>query len=290
MASQADVRRVDNEIDGGSKNRFKSDKYDLSTHSYPADLMGSPAYGGNYVIFYINVNIDSKLLKEGGGGAQITDDKSYTRERGALLGAPLGAAGTVTAGVSQAAVVGGAAGAANAASQGNSKLGGALKGSALAAAPGAVALGTAAALAGSTSRQQQRLKTAISLHIPNQLQIRYGTQWSEEDTATALMLPLVGGAALKAVGNLATGNLAASGQQAKDAAAGVAAFGLSGNVPGTNTAVVSAATGLAFNPRKEQIFKGVDFRTFQFEYQFFPRNATRMAVVHRDLPARPRQR
>ena len=279
MASQADVRRVDNEIDGGSKNRFKSDKYDLSTHSYPADLMGSPAYGGNYVIFYINVNIDSKLLKEGGGGAQITDDKSYTRERGALLGAPLGAAGTVTAGVSQAAVVGGAAGVADAASRDKSKFFGALKGSALAAAPGAVALGTAAALAGSTSRQQQRLKTAISLHIPNQLQIRYGTQWSEEDTATALMLPLVGGAALKAVGNLATGNLAASGQQAKDAAAGVAAFGLSGNVPGTNTAVVSAATGLAFNPRKEQIFKGVDFRTFQFEYQFFPRNATESRAV-----------
>ncbi len=43
---------------------------------------------------------------------------------------------------------------------------------------------------------------------------------------------------------------------------------------GPNSGTVSAATGLAFNPRKEQVFKGVDFRTFQIEYQFFPRSST----------------
>jgi len=279
MASQADVRRVDNEIDGGSSNRYKDTKYDVSTHSYPADLMGSPVYGGNYALFYINVNIDSKLLKENGGSAQITDDKSFTRERGPLLAQNLSGAGVVAAGVSENVARGGVAGALANKASGGSLLGGAIKGSAVAGAPGAVGLGVAAALAGSTNRQQQRLKTAIALHIPNQLQIRYGTQWSEEDTGTALLLPLAGGAALKALGNLATGNLAASGQQAKDAVAGVAAFGLAGGIPGTNTGVVSAATGLAFNPRKEQVFKGVDFRTFQFEYQFFPRNATEARSV-----------
>jgi hypothetical protein len=35
---------------------------------------------------------------------------------------------------------------------------------------------------------------------------------------------------------------------------------------------MSAATGLAANPKKEQIFKGVDFRSFTFDYQFFPRD------------------
>jgi hypothetical protein len=288
MASQAEVRRADNNIDSTAKNRFKDTKYDVSSHSYPSDLMGSPAYGGNYVIFYINVNVDSKLLKDGGGGKSvITDDKSFTRERGPLLAQNLGGAGVVAAGVSQNAarggVVGGLAGGAAAGpgliNRSAGAAGGALKGSAVAAAPGAVGLGVAAALAGSTNRQQQRLRTAIALHIPNQLQIRYGMQWSEEDTGTALLLPLAGGAAVKALGNLATGNLAASGQQAKDAAAGVAAFGLSGGVPGTNTGVVSAATGLAFNPRKEQVFKGVDFRSFQFEYQFFPRNSAEARAV-----------
>jgi hypothetical protein len=34
----------------------------------------------------------------------------------------------------------------------------------------------------------------------------------------------------------------------------------------------SVATGLAANPKKEQVFGGVDFRTFQIEYQFFPRD------------------
>lgn len=278
MASQADVRRVDNEIDGVSKNRFKDTKYDVSTHAYPADLMGSPAYGGNYVIFYINVNTDSKLLKQSGPDSVITDDKDFTRERGPLLADNLGGVTLTAAANSQNIARGGVAGALANKAQGKSVLGGAISGSIVAGAPGAVGLGVAAAIAGSTNRQQQRLKTAIALHIPNQLNIRYGTQWSEEDTGTALLLPYVG-AALKALGNLAVADLASAGQQARDAAAGVAAFGLSGGIPGTNTGVVSAATGLAFNPRKEQVFKGVDFRTFQFEYQFFPRSSTEARAV-----------
>jgi hypothetical protein len=48
---------------------------------------------------------------------------------------------------------------------------------------------------------------------------------------------------------------------------------------GPNAAGLSAATGLAANPKKEQIFKGVDFRTFAFDYQFFPRSATEASNV-----------
>ena len=39
--------------------------------------------------------------------------------------------------------------------------------------------------------------------------------------------------------------------------------------------------GLAANPKKEQLFKGVDFRSFQFDYQFFPRNEEEAANVLR---------
>jgi hypothetical protein len=245
------------------------DKYKIDGYSYPSDLM-SEQYGGNYAIFYINVNVDSKLLKENGGGAEITDDKSYTRERGPLIAQNLSGAqvvgGAVAGTAGQGAVVGALANKAS----GKSWLSGAIKGGTIAAAPGAIGLGAAAALAGSTNRSQKRLKTSIALHIPNQLNIRYGTQWSEEDTATALMAPLLGEAALKALGNLATLDITGAKGRGGDAAAGVAALGLS---KGPNAGSVSAATGLAFNPRKEQVFKGVDFRTFQFDYQFFPRSA-----------------
>ena len=49
----------------GGPATFDSDKYHISQHSYPTDLMGPLGeYGGNYVIFYINVAVDSKLLKD----------------------------------------------------------------------------------------------------------------------------------------------------------------------------------------------------------------------------------
>jgi len=121
-------------------------------------------------------------------------------------------------------------------------------------------------IAGSTNRAQKRLATAIALHIPNQLQIRYGMQWTEEDTTTALMLPLLSDAAQKAVGAKGAAQVAETG------AAALALGGKAGMGP--NAGAMSAATGLAFNPRKEQVFKGVDFRSFQFEYQFFPRNSS----------------
>lgn len=245
----------------GSINRFRNNKYDVSTHSYPADLMGSEAYGGNYAIFYINVNIDSKLLSENGGGAEITDDLTFTRERGALIAADLGAIGLVGGAVTGVALQVGVAGAL---ASGGSRFVGAIKGATVAAAPGAIGLGAAASVAGSTNRQQKRLKSAIALHIPNQLNIRYGVHYSEEDTATAVMSPILGDAAVKAIMSFSGGELLETVKE------GTAALGLAF---GPNSGTVSAATGLAFNPRKEQVFKGVDFRTFQIEYQFFPRSS-----------------
>lgn len=262
MASQSDVRKVDNELD---PKRFKNDKYRVESHMYPDDLMSDPRggvssniYGGNYVVLYINVAVDSKLLS-GPDAEEITDDKSFTRDRGALLAENLSGTQLVTgavAGTTLKALAGGGLLTGNAA--------GAVGGAALAAAPGAIGLGTAASIAASTTRAQKRLKTAIALHVPNQLNIRYGMQWGEEDTATALMLPKIGEAAMKAIQEGNTSNLS------EPAKAVIANLGLTS---GPNAGTISAATGLAPNPRKEQVFKSVDFRTFQFEYQFFPRDA-----------------
>lgn len=260
MASYADTRRGD--LNAQSRS-FKSDKYKIEQHMYPSDLMAEGSnytanqYGGNYVIFYINVAEDSKLLNsQYGPTEEITDDVSFTRDRGPLLAENLSKTGLVGGAVAGSALKGAIAG--------GFAFGKALTGAAVAAAPGAVSLGAAASIAASTTRAQKRLKTAIALHVPNQLSIRYGMQWGEEDTATAMMAPILGEAALKALDQKNIANLA------EPAKAAVANLGLTS---GPNAGAVSAATGLAANPRKEQVFKGVDFRTFQFEYQFFPRDA-----------------
>jgi hypothetical protein len=134
-----------------------------------------------------------------------------------------------------------------------------------AAALATVGVGVAASMSPDASRSKKRLKTAIALHVPNQLSIRYGANYSEEDTV-GLSMAAAGGSELmkaldsdnvnsdvKGVGKAIIANLALS----------------KGPMAGANSKVL----GLAANPKKEQIFKGVDFRTFSFDYQFFPRDS-----------------
>lgn len=245
-----------------------SDGYQVTSHSYPNDLLADDGrYGGNYVIFYINIQVDSKLsksLKEEDFVKELTP-----RDRGDLIAQNLSRE-KLFAG--NAAIIGGGA-----------LLGGALGAGSLsfpAAALATVGAGATANYAASASRAQRRLKTAIALHVPNQLQIRYGTQWSEEDTAGLAMATTGIEEILKAVGAAKGG--AELGDIGKGlggtAQAMVTNLALSkGPMAGAN----SVATGLAANPKKEQAFKGVDFRTFQFEYQFFPRSAAEAANVMR---------
>lgn len=227
-------------------------QYNVESHAYPNDLMATDGrYGGNYVIFYINVNVESKLAKSltnndfvdnipprdrGDLIAQNFDKKQLFASQtaliggGAVLGKVLGAGGGVTAGTAALATVG---------------------------------AGAVASVAPSASRQQKRLKTAIALHVPNQLSIRYGMQWSEDDTFALAAAGTAATELAKAVQNKDAKNLS------EPAKAIVANLALS---KGPNAGALSAATGLAANPKKEQVFKGVDFRTFQFDYQFFPRD------------------
>jgi hypothetical protein len=266
--------------------KFQKDKYSISSHTYPLDLTTSTEYGGNYVIFNINVSVDSKLLNENGGRYGISSDQPG-RDRGeyiATAGAITQSFGGGTAGrvATGTALVGGAVAGPALAGGGLAALGSGQLGSLVTGAAGlsAIGLGAAAAVAGNMERAQKRLETAIALHIPNQLNIRYGTQWSEEDTSTALMAPLLLGDAAQAAIGAATGLATKDYENMKNAggnlASGVAALGLA-FAPGA--AAISAGTGLAYNPRKEQVFKGVDFRTFQFDYQFFPRSAAESKAV-----------
>jgi hypothetical protein len=145
MASLSNFRRANTEA---QQQGFKADKYKIQQHMYPSDLMAQGSnytanqYGGNYVIFYVNVAEDSKLLNSQYGTAQeITDDKSFTRDRGPLLAENLSKTGLVAGAVTGSALKGAVAG--------GFAFGKAITGAAVGAAPGAIGLGAAASLAAS---------------------------------------------------------------------------------------------------------------------------------------------
>ena len=265
---------VQNKID---KNAMLSSisKYDISKHSYPLDIM-SETYGGNYVMFYINVSVDSKLLNDKTvktvedydprirGGLIALNEKLYSKDKNgnATTGAKVGfTALNATGAVLEGALAGGVL-------TGSGK--GALAGAALNAAPAALAIGVASTQSSTLTRAQKRLKTAVALYVPNQLSVRYGVNYGEEDTFGYQAAAAGAEAIMKAVQTGGTKNL--SGQ----AAAIVGAMGLKSDKQG---AAASASMGLAPNPKKEQLFKNVDFRTFQFEYQFFPRDEKEAEAV-----------
>jgi hypothetical protein len=241
-----------------------SDKYAVDMYSYPNDLISNTGtYGGNYAIFYINVQVDSKLgrtLKE----SEFVNDLT-PRDRGDLIAQNL-SEGKLLA--TNLGLIGG----------------GAILGKALgvgsvtgpAAGLAAVGAGATAKVAATASRAQRRLKTAIALHVPNQLQIRYGMQWGEQDTGTFAM----GAAALEQGTEVAKALMGKSNNKDVGNLAGAIGTNLALS-KGPFAAANSAATGLAANPKKEQVFSGVDFRTFQVEYQFFPRSAAEAENVQR---------
>lgn len=253
-------------VDKGLK-RTLEDKYKIDQHSYPSDLM-SEVYGGNYAVFYINVSEDSRLnIKE---NTVELDPTTEPRMRGGLVAQGLDVA-TLAAANAGTQILGGLGGGiSKVAKEGfggkGSKLGQITGGRETAINSGGAALGVAVAgtMAPDASRSQRRLKTAIALHIPNQLSVRYGMQWSEEDTA------LVQGAAdaiQAALGRKGSnGKMSTLPQVAREGGAAIALNKVQ------NPGAVSAALGIAANPKKEQVFKGVDFRKFTFDYQFFPRD------------------
>jgi len=268
----------------------RQNKYVVDGYQYPADLMGlnseggaGPAqwsYGSNYVVFYINVNNEARMLENNEDivvGIDISD-----RVKKQLAGKEYTQVEAGAANTAEAAVVAGAFS------------GGSAKGVALGAS--AALLGSAAISAntkGSTfSRPQKRLKTAIALHVPNQLSVRYGAGWSEEETMGLQAIIQGGEAAGRAMveaGKALTSKGAASDQASANAKGEVKSISsIIANVAlskGPNAGAMSAMSGLAPNPMKEQVFKGVDFRTFTMEYQFAPRNINESNNVNNIIQA-----
>ena len=244
-------------------------KYSVEGYSYPENLMGHMAeYGSNYVLFYINVNEASKMLENPATDLTVDIDTSERIKKG-ITGKEYSTASILAVQTAVGATQGAAAGGALAGALAD-KLGkGALVGAGIGAAIQGAGAAAIAANASGFSRAQKRLKTAIALHVPNQLSIRYGANWSDEETF-GMQAAQTGIEIAKA--------LATSSESIVDKAktAGKGTLAIISNLAltkGPNAAAMSAMSGLAPNPMKEQIFKGIDFRTFSVDYSFSPRNA-----------------
>ena len=257
-------------------------KYSVEGYSYPENLMGHMAeYGSNYVLFYINVNEASKMLENPATDLTVDIDTSERIKKG-ITGKEYSTASILAVQTAVGATQGAAAGGALAGALAD-KLGkGALVGAGIGAAIQGAGAAAIAANASGFSRAQKRLKTAIALHVPNQLSIRYGANWSDEETfgmqaaqggieIAAALAKSVGAGAGALAGRR---DMVGAGAYANSAAKGISAIAASvALTKGPNAGAMSAMSGLAPNPMKEQIFKGIDFRTFSVDYSFSPRNA-----------------
>jgi hypothetical protein len=246
---------------GASASSFGGDnnKYKISNLMYPDNLMDE-SNAGSYGVFYLNVNVDSKLLRDK-SNYTIDDTSVPARQRGLALDSGVdNTAGGVAA---TAGLYGGIIGAAG----GAVGFGAALKGAATGGAAGALGVGVVSTQTSTFSRAQKRLASAIALHVPNQLVARYSTQWESEDTDLFNMVKEGG----ESIVNAVTGAGKAGALSGSAANIGTA-LGLRGIAGVKVPEAVQGLAGIAPNPRKEQFFKGVDFRTFTFDYRFSPRN------------------
>lgn len=260
---------------------YNSAKYQQNIKQFPDDLFDNKSqYGGNWVAFYINVSSGSKLLKN----KLVT----LTNNDYASIRNNLDPTGTTTISMQAAA---GATGAGAALAGGVASLlnnGNALDAAATALKAGAVAWGLSEAVALSTMNQENQLKRitdTIVLTVPNNLQSRYTMQYADESTAQQANMIGVGGDAVDAIKK--AWKAASSGEMPTAAGAKDAASTVGNLVKSVSSAVlapIALATGgaggdfmskiggVATNPKKEQIFRGVDFRTFSFDYTFAPRS------------------
>lgn len=237
--------------------KFNTNEYSIGGMSYPSDLFSNQRmYGGNYVYFNINVSDDSRLLKS--GSATAVANQPNNRERGTLIGSKVTSGESAAASTALGAITGGL-------------LGGNYKNAALG---GLIGLGASAIVTDNRggsdlTRQQKRITTGIMLHVPNQLNINYSMEWSTEDTFAFQAAAMASREVAKAVGD--------GENQAKSIAKDIATNLALSKTP--ISGALSAGSGMAANPMKEQVFKNVNFRKFTFDYTFSPRTPAEARTV-----------
>lgn len=126
-----------------------------------------------------------------------------------------------------------------------------------------------------TVRKTKRIGGAISLYMPETVNVQYGADWQSQSlTDAAGALGQYGSLAASSISSLLKkeANKTPSGASAAWAEiAGKLAESSIGGQGATDFALF--ATGFALNPQLEVLFKGTDMRQFQFDFLFSPYDA-----------------
>lgn len=228
-------------------------KYNVKSRTYPSDLFdNTQKYGNAWTMININVLSTSKTAQT---AKEVQLDEwekknfsDYQDRQNNTENPKAAAAGGVLGG----AIVGGVAGFLAGRSGG------------AAAGAGASAIALAPLLLGNT-RTTKCIDTAIMLPMPNDLSTNYSMNWGDDATRILDLAMRFGDTTVDALTGSLKGNAASMAKDALISKTLAAQDALGGSG-------VSAATGLASNPKKEQIFNGVNFRSFNLNYTFYPKS------------------
>ena len=128
----------------------------------------------------------------------------------------------------------------------------------------------------------QRINQAISLYIPDSMNYAQAIQWENASVmeAGAKLVQSVIGAGGSTDG-------ATKQQKGKLASALKSASGLVGGLMGRGGLGEMALQGFGFamNPQLLVLFRGIDFRSFQYDFYFTPKNATEALAVRKIIRA-----
>ena len=120
--------------------------------------------------------------------------------------------------------------------------------------------------------ERTRISQTISLYIPDTLASNYNASYTDVSELDAIgsIAGVIGSIAGKSSSRL--GKMAAGISSAVQSAAGAA----------DNPAVklAASAAGKAINPRKQLLFDGIDFRSFQFAFTFSPTSQQESDIVN----------
>lgn len=240
---------------------LQNSNYQFQTLTYPREFDDAASFG-HYMNFYINVSKNSKYL--GGNGYNTANfdsnlainssawNSTYYSAYGSSF--PSGAY-TVDPGTT----IGGNPGTPN-------PFGGALGGNA-----GSI-----------TSIPYTRISQAISLYIPDSMNFTEGFDWQEASLTDAGGKLLKGGQ-ITAGGYNGIGDFSSMESLRHIGVLSDIIFGANGT--GGLGDIGLGIGGLAVNPQIFMLFRGVDLRTFQFDFVFSPKSSAEAANVRQIIKA-----
>lgn len=262
----------DTYLPAGTENGYNQitagDQYDFKSYQYPITL-GEKA-DPHYMVFYINVDSQSKYI----GRSQVIGD------------APTIEQNRISSGIAQSAIaqVGKSVGKSiaeyipDSIAEGAASIGGLIADAAEPITSSEFVQRAKESVAGQFNKTTKRINRAIVLPIPTNLGADYGINWESESLGVAAGL-LDNASKVQAQEQFSeAGKLVGTILGRAGVRAGAAAINnpLMQRIAGEKVldakAVTEKLTRSAMNPRKEQLFKNVGFRKFNFQWTLVPKN------------------